>query len=127
MQALAAYAEAHNPVLLIAREGQPFNKPADNATFLEPFLIPADTRVATLDGSRRRFWGDFQINIWTEDSIGAGAAEVIAEEIAQLFPVFPKTFDPVSIEAPASVKRAIVENGWRITPVMISYRMESTN
>jgi len=127
MRALAAYATAHSPVLTISREGAPFSPPTDNSTFLEALLLPADTQTATLDGSRRRFLGSFQINIWAKDNIGTGASETIAEEIAQLFPVFPKTLFPVSVETPASVKRSLTENGWRVIPVIINYRYEADN
>lgn len=128
MTALAAYAAAHSPVLTIARENTPFTKPATGATFLEAFFIPANTTLATLAGDRRRFWGDFQINIWTKEGFGAGAGEVIAEEIAQLFPAVPKNFLPVSVEGPANIKRSITDQaGWRVTPVLIPYRMEADN
>ena len=128
MTALATYAAAHNPPLTIARENTAFTKPTGGATFLEPFFIPANTTTPVLDGSRRRFWGDFQINIWTKDGIGAGEGEKIAEEIYQLFPVVPKSYLPVSIEGPANIKRSITDvAGWRITPILIPYRMESEN
>lgn len=127
MTTLAAYAAAHNPVFTIAREGAPFTKPLNNATFLEAFLIPADTTLATLSASRRRFMGVFQINIWTKDSQGAGVGEAIAEELAQLFPVYPHTFDPVFVVSPPNISRALTEDGWRIIPVVVSYRMESIN
>lgn len=128
MTALSAYAAAHNPVLTISRENTAFVKPANNATFLEAFLIPANTTLPTLAADTRRFWGDFQVNIWTKDGIGAGTGEVIAEEIAQLFPVVPKNYLPVSVEGPANIRRSLTDtSGWRVTPVLIPYRMESEN
>ena len=128
MTALAAYAAAHSPVLTIARENQAFTKPTNGASFLEPFFISANTTTPVLDGSRRRFWGDFQINIWTKEGMGAGAGEVIAEEIYQLFPVVPKSYLPVSIEGPVQIKRSITDvAGWRVTPILIPYRMEADN
>lgn len=126
MVPLAAYAAAHTPVLRLAVEGMSFTKPTDGSTFLEPFLIPADTITPDLAGVNRRFFGDFQINVWTKDGSGTSVGETIAEEIAQLFPILPKsTFSPVSIEAPASIKRAITDTaGWRVIPVCLSYRAE---
>lgn len=123
---LAAYAAAHNPALRLNVEGESFTKPVDGSTFLEVFLVPANTIVSTLAGNKRRFFGDFQINVWTKDGVGTATGETIAEEIAQLFPVLPKsTFTPVSIEAPASIKRAITDTaGWRVIPVCLSYRAE---
>ena len=128
MQALSTYAAAHNPVLTIAREGMSFTKPANNSTFLEAFLVPANTVLPTLAGSRRRFWGDFQVNIWTKEGIGAGAGEAIAEEISKLFPTVPKNYLPVSVEGPANIRRSLTDtSGWRVTPLLIPYRMESEN
>lgn len=124
---LATWAAAHDPVLKIAREGASFTKPTDGSPFLEAFIIPANTTLSTLDGTKRRFLGDFQINVWTRDSIGAGEGEAIAEELSLLFPVVPKTLSPVSIEAPANIKRAMLDSGWRITPIILSYRMEAEN
>lgn len=126
MTALSAYAAAHNPVLTVAREGVAFTKPTNGATFLEAFIIPANTTLANLAADKRRFWGDFQINIWTKDGIGAGTAETIAEELAQLFPTVPKNYLPVSVEGPANIRRSVTDtSGWRVTPVTIPYRMES--
>ncbi len=124
MVALAAYAAAHNPILTIAREGLPFTKPSNYDTFLEAFLTPADTANPTTDAARKRYFGEFTINIWTKDTSGPGVAEIIAEEIAALFPVVPKSYLPVSVENTPSIKRAILDSGWRITPVCINYRAE---
>lgn len=127
LTALDTYAKAHYPVLTIAREGAAFTKPANFGTFLEAFIIPANTTMANLSADRRRFLGDFQINIWTKDGSGAQVAELIAEEIYQLFPVLPKsTYFPVSIEGPASIKRSLIDpSGYRVTPIMIPYRLEA--
>lgn len=128
MQALSIYATAHSPILTIARENAPFTKPTDGSTFLEAFIIPANTITPNVAADRRRFYGDFQINVWTKEGIGAGVGETIAEEISQLFPVYPKSYLPVSIEAPASIKRSISDvSGWRILPLLIPYRLEATN
>jgi hypothetical protein len=127
--ALDAYAKAHYPVLPIAREGAAFTKPVNFGTFLEAFIIPADTTMPNVDGSRRRFRGDFQVNIWVKDAAGAQVGELIAEELYKLFPVLPKsTYYPVSIEGPASINRAVLDaSGYRVIPVLIPYRMESSD
>jgi hypothetical protein len=128
MQTLAAYATAHAPVLTIARENIAFTKPVNSATFLEAFLIPANTINPNVSADRRRFYGDFQINVWSKEGNGAQDAETIAEEISQLFKVFPKDLMPVSVEAPASIKKSLTDGtGYRVTPILIPYRMESEN
>lgn len=125
---LAAYCAAHNPVLPLSRENVPFTKPTNGATWLEAEIIPANTINPDVSAHRRRFLGDFQISIWTKEGSGAGVAETIAEELQQVFKVFPKELMPVSIEAPVKIKLPLVDNsGWYILPVLISYRMESEN
>lgn len=128
MQALSAYAAAHSPVLTIARENASYTKPVGGSTFLEAFIIPANTTTPNVAADRRRFLGDFQINVWVKDGAGAGIGEAIAEEISQLFPVYPKTYTPVSVESPANIKKAIKDvSGWWVTPILISYRLEASN
>ncbi len=126
MQALATYANAHSPILPISREGVPFTKPVNNGTFLETFFTPANTVNITTDGIRKRFLGEFQINVWVADNIGVNTAETIANEIANLFPVVPKSYLPISIEQTPSIKKSIYDpSGYRVTPVCVSYRMEA--
>ena len=127
MQALAAYATACTPPLQIARENVSFQKPPSGA-FLEAFFIPANTLTPNVAADRRRFTGTFQVNVWTSEGIGVGLSETIGEEIAQLFPVWPKTYLPLSIETPASIKQEMSDiSGWRVTPITFTYRFESTN
>ena len=128
MTRLAAYANSHDPVLLIARENQSFNKPSNSATFLEAFLIPANTTNPNVAADRRRFLGDFQVNVWVRENTGSDIAETIAEEISQLFQVYPKTMLPVSIESPPNIRKSVSDSsGYRVTPILISYRMEAEN
>lgn len=124
--ALVAWANAKATPIPVAREGQAFTKPANNGTFIELHVIPANTIVATVSGTRKRYLGEVICNIWVKDGMGSGAAEALAEEIATLFPVVPKsTYSPVSIETIPSIKRSIVEeSGMRVTPVVFSYRAE---
>jgi hypothetical protein len=121
--ALVTWATSKN--ITIAREGQSFTKPTNNATFIELLIIPANTIVATLDATRKRYLGEVICNIWIKDGVGAGAAEAIAEEISLLFPVVPKMYLPLSIETFPSLKRSVLdESGYRISPICFSYRAE---
>lgn len=124
-QALATWAAAKTIPIPIVREGQAFTPPANNGTFIELLVIPADTFTAAVSGIRRRFLGEVICNVYVKDGSGTGVAEALAEEIAQLFPVVPKTYLPVSVETWPSIKRATSDDsGYRITPVCFSYRAE---
>jgi hypothetical protein len=126
-EAIVAYAAAQSPALPVARENMAFTKPT-TGNFLEVFLLPADTRSPNVAADTRRFLGSFQVNIWTRENAGTEASETIAEAISQLFPMVPNVYSPVIIEAPVSIKRPISDvSGWRITPLLISYRMEADN
>lgn len=129
MQKLATWAAAYSPALLIAREGVPF-PPAPLTQkpdlFLEAILIPTDTVAWSVDATSIRYRGIFQVNIWTKDNIGVGVAETIAQGIATLFPVVPKSMLPVSIESVPSAHRAILDGtGFRVIAVTMDYRMDS--
>lgn len=108
----------------LARERQPFTKPANNGTFVELTIIPAKTILASIDGQRKRYVGDVIINIWTKDGQGTGEAEKLAEELAELFSVVPKKQMPVSVETVPCVRRPISDAGYMILPLTFSYRME---
>ena len=125
MTRLATWAAAHNPVLTIAREGQSFTKPADGSPFVSVHMFPGDTMNVSVDGVRKRFRGEFTVNVWTKDGIGTGTGEAICQELAELFPVVPKSMLPVSVEQPPSIKKSIQDDsGWLVFPVAIMYRME---
>lgn len=121
-KALAAWCETKD--IPLAREQQPFTKPADQGTFIELHIIPANTILASIDGERKRYLGNVICNIWTATGKGTGEAEALAEEIAALFPVVPKSYLPVSIEDTPSIKRPIIDAGYYITPVTFTYRAE---
>lgn len=122
--ALVTWATAKN--ITVAREGMPFDKSADHSTFISLDIIPDETQVATLDASRKRYLGNVFINIYVQDGVGTGDAEGLADELVSLFPVYPKNYLPLSIETVPSVKRSMLdESGWRITPVVFSYRLEA--
>lgn len=120
--ALASWGNAKG--IPIAREGQGFQKP--DGAFIELFVIPSKTKTVTLDGTRKRYLGDVILNIWVKDGEGTGEAEGLADELVNLFPVFPKIYDPLSIETIPSVSRSVLdESGYRITPITFSYRLEA--
>lgn len=125
--ALSDWASAKVPAIPLAREGDSkFIIPASNGTYIEVFVIPANTLNPTVEGTRKRYMGEVVCNIHTKDGVGTCESETLAEEIAALFPVVPKIYLPVSVETTPSIKRSVVESsGMRVTPVCFMYRMEA--
>jgi len=120
---LAAWATTKS--LPLARENAAFTKPTNFGTFLELNIIPADIFTAALNGTRKRYLGEVIINIWVKSDTGTGSVDGYADELVALFPVFPKTILPVSVESFPSIKRGIVtDDGYRITSVCFMYRAE---
>lgn len=121
---LKDFALAQSPVLPISYQNVPFTKPGTYASFLECNLYPAPVKNVTTDGTRKRYTGTFQINVWTKSGIGSKAGETLAQALADLFPIVPK--GAVSVEETPSMRTAILdEAGYSIIPVTILYRLEA--
>lgn len=119
---LATWASTQS--LPIAYQNVGFTKP--NGPWLEAILIPNLTMNKEITGTRKTMLGFFQVNVWTPQGQGTGQAEAIAQGIVDLFPMVPK-FGSVSIESTPSVERTHPdEDGWAVTPVLITYRYEAT-
>lgn len=111
--------------LPVSWEGVPFTKPANLGSFLEVFVIPANTQDVTVDGKRQRETGIFQVNVWCKTGVGTKAGEDIADAVRVAFPVVPKS-GTVSVESTPTIKQAILDDsGYRIIPVIVSYRQET--
>ncbi len=121
---LITWAKAQSPVIKVALEGRAFDKPTDGSMFLQSFIMPAKSVNADVGGKRYRENGIWQINIWELDGRGVGRTEQLAQELINLFPVFPK-FADTSIEQVGSIERADIVSGWRVTPVCFRYRRET--
>ena len=122
---LKNWADNHNPVIKVAWQDVPFDKPIDGALFVQPFITPSKSRNTNLDGKRYKELGVWQINVWVLDGRGSSTkSEMIANELINLFPVVPKVSD-TSIEQTGYMERSDVVSGWRITPVCFYYRKES--
>lgn len=108
----------------ISYENVPFTKPANTAPFLEMFITPSSTQDVSIDGKRQRETGIFQVNVWSKTGVGTKEGEDIANAVKAAFPIVPKT-GTVSIEATPTIKQAILDgSGYRIIPILISYRQE---
>lgn len=121
---LAAFAAAQIPPIPVSYQGVPFTKPT-NSPFIECFLGPASMVKSTVDATRNRERGNFQVNLWWPSGQGAGKIEALAASLAAAFPVIPKT-GTVSIEDSVNTGQLILDqSGWIILPNTIPYRQES--
>lgn len=120
---LKAFADAQTPPVLLSYEAVPFIKPTNFAPFLQCFFIPSITLNTDVAGSHKRELGIFQVNVWCADGNGSATIEALAQGVIDAFPIIPKT-GSVSIEQTPHMSAAIIDNGWRIVPVTIRYRLE---
>lgn len=119
---LSTWATTRSPKIKVSFEGVPFTKPTADS-FVECYLIPANSVTPTVSAKRIRETGIFQIDIWCQDGKGSAVIDSLAEEIRALYPVIPKT-GTVSIEQYPSVSQPFVFNGWRVLSVLVHYRQE---
>lgn len=124
---LATWAAARSPVLRIAWQNTPFT-PASGETYLQPFLLPAETDSADLKGDHRAYRGVFQVSITAPINAGVGAALGVAAELNTLFPVngrYTSAGVTTQIIGPASAGPAIQEPDRLTIPVSIPYRADT--
>jgi hypothetical protein len=113
---------ANSSGIKVAWEGKQFDKPT-SSPYVQPFLLPGTTINPTVDGTRQREVGIFQINVWGLDGKGAAETEGLAYQVASLYPIVPKV-GTVSIERSPTIGPPFIEAGWRVVPVTILYRRE---
>lgn len=122
--AVAAYAAAQNPVIPIAYEGVAFTKPT-NAPYLEIVFLSNNILNATVDATRQRVYGSFQINCYVPDGKGMKRLDTLTNDIAALFPVFDKArYTTFSVEQPANVSPPMTDAAFRVAAVRVQYRQE---
>lgn len=117
---LKDWANSQSPKIPVAWEGKPFTKPT-SGVYLQPFLLPTKPMNPSVDGKLIREFGIFHVNCWGIDGQGVGAVEQLAQNIVDLFPILPKV-GTVSIEQTPAIENPIIDSGWRVIPVTISYR-----
>jgi hypothetical protein len=124
---LSAWAAARGTPLSVTWENVPAD-PAQGATYLRAFLLPAPTRSEDLAGAHRSFLGVFQVSVVCPVNVGPGVAVGIADEIAAHFPVngrYTSGSVTVQIVQPASIAPALMEPDAYIVPVSIAYRADT--
>lgn len=124
---LKAWSAARVPALPVAWENVGFSPPND--TYLQAFVLRAETTSKDLEGAMRNRTGVFQINIVCPIGKGAGHAESIAAEIDTLFPnnlrLTSGAFFVQSI-SPLRTRPAIIGVDRYTVPVDLQYRSDST-
>jgi hypothetical protein len=124
---LTAWAKARSPALRVAYEGVAFT-PTNNETYLRAYTLPAGTNTNTLAGDHHAYTGVFQVSIVTPSGSGSGAAEGIADEIDDLFPVYlrlTKADFEVMVLTPVEPSPGIIEGANYIVAVSFQYRADT--
>ncbi len=126
---LISYCTAHN--IALSLEGVPFVKPtipAGNSTtyYLQAFMLNSATTNPTVEMTRKRIRGFFQINCYAPDGFGSGKVEALADAVAALYPSYNKlAFPTVSIEQHPQTSQAFIDGPFRAVAVTVKYRQES--
>jgi hypothetical protein len=122
--AVAAFANSQTPQIPIAFEGVPFTKPT-NGPYLEVFFLANSPMNATVDVSRIRVYGTFQINCYVLDGKGMKALDDLSDSIVALFPVNNKgLYTTFSVEQPPNVSPPLSDTKFRMAAVRVKYRQE---
>jgi len=124
---LAAWAAARAPAIRIAYEDVTF-APVNGETYLEVFMLPANTGSDDLAGAHRVYRGVYQISVVTPSGVGPGAAEGLADELAALFPLnlrIPVDTEAVQIVSPATAAAGSPGPPSYTVPVSFQYRLDT--
>lgn len=123
---LKTWAAAESPAIPVAWQNVALTPPATR--YLRAFVLPAETGSQTLDGSHRRYTGVWQVNVVVPIGTGPGAAEAIAQEIADLYPMndlLSMTGLDLYITSPMSIHPAIQDSDRFTVPVSCRYRADT--
>jgi hypothetical protein len=102
--------------------------PVNGATYLKAFTLPADTASNTLGGDHKLYTGVFQVSIVTPSGKYRGAAGVIADQIAALFPLYERNTKgalTVVTMTPVDPGPGIPDDTTYTVPVSFLYRADT--
>lgn len=112
----------------VAYENVGFQKPVNNAVFLELIIQPSATIDFTVDGKRQSEVGLVQINCWCPVNKGTKQTDDLVSSIQGAFKTIPQVVGGVNVMSTPSARPSIVDpTGYRITPVVFSYRHETSS
>lgn len=119
---LANFLNTLAPAIPVAWEGVPFNKPT-SGIWVQPFMVSNTPVCANIGAQRFRTIGTYQINVFFKDGEGSAKVEAFANQIAALYPVFPKS-GTVSFDKPTNAQTPYTDTDFRVVPVRIVWRTE---
>lgn len=125
---LKVWASTRVPALPIAYEDVAFTPPANDDPYLKIFLLPGNTDSEDLEGKHTSYRGVLQISVVTKSGGGRGAAGMIAEEIAGLYPnnlALSKADFTVFIHSPMATAGAIQGDTTSSLPLSFQYRADT--
>ncbi len=121
---LATWAAAKVPPIPVAYQNKTFTPPT--ARHVRAFLLPAQTDSRDLDGLHRLYLGVWQVSLFMPIGTGAGAAELLVDEICDLYPKSMSVLLPTSeiiltLSRPMSAAPPINDPAYYIVPISCSY------
>lgn len=124
---LIAWAKALPVPLKVVVENETYT-PANDTTYLKAFTLPADTASNMLAGDHKLYTGVFQVSIVTPSGKYRGPAGAIADQIAELFPLYERktkgTLTVVTM-SPVDPGPGIADDTTYTVPVSFLYRADT--
>lgn len=122
-KALLAFAAAQTPPLAVALEAKSFTKP--DGPWIEIVFLDPEPMNPTVDGTRTRVYGVFQINVYVLDGKGMKQLDALTKALVDLFPMHQKElYTTFSVEQTPSVSRSFPDDKFRCAAVRVKYRQE---
>ena len=124
---LKEWADTTVPKLEIAFEDVAFTPP--DGPYLKAFLLPANPDSEDLEGKHIAYRGVFQVSVVTKSGSGRGAAGLIAEDIAALFPnnlALTKSDFSVFVRSPMGTAPALQGETTSMLALSFQYRADTT-
>lgn len=95
-------------------------------SYLQPTMLDKGISSPNVDAARKRTRGYFQVKCYSLDGKGSKAVEVLAEQVAALYPLANKqAFETVSIEDHPQISQAMIDGIFRCIVVSVRYRQEA--
>ncbi len=120
--AITTWAKANN--VAVAYEGKAFNKPKQG-NWLEIVFLDPQVMNPTVDATRTRKRGIFQISCYIPDNQGIGPLEELTTAIVNLFPYYDQQrYQTFTVEQTPNVSSSFPEDAFRCAAVRVKYRQE---